>query len=495
MSWFEVSLSGSSGKDNFDNYCLFSFLLCLEMMPMTQEAIHVRLSSGIMDELMDRAYVSTYDPFRELIANSYDAFASTVWVWGTANGFVVEDDGRGIGDFNSFLTKGFSEKKTRYAPPAATRTLIGEKGLGFLSVFKIAHEVDVYSRHESQTWHVQLSDSLIRTSIDSGEPILMENVTDFLAKRGTRIYLRGCGKKVSASKLYDYVCATFAPLLVGCFAPNSSSSDSDFRIFVNGRKAEPPNLPEGSAYESKGRNYEINFVNPFKVEDRLPVRFYNKGVLVKREILAKRPMLTGYVNTTDLALVTGRGAYVEDEEYQKFKNALDLFIEQIPREEASDYISDQAVRKSLNRLAQVLGNALSSPLMSDVSHQLPGRNYAVRGGDGENRHHQQHLRQDLPLADKKVIKLLTTRTRSFGASIREAALSPSDFPVMATEDSIVLNVSHPHVTRIAALPEKFRDLALMPFVAEGFVEFLGVKNMEEKMELTDKIIREMLLRI
>src|SRR5487761_931221 len=121
---------------------------------MTEErSVRVRMSSGIMDELMDRAYVSAYDPFRELIANGYDAGALTAWVWGTAKEFAVEDDGCGIRDFNSFFTKGFSAKKTEESAPRR-RMLIGEKGLGFLSVFKIAREVDVYSRHDSQTWHV-----------------------------------------------------------------------------------------------------------------------------------------------------------------------------------------------------------------------------------------------------------------------------------------------------------------------------------------------------
>lgn len=443
---------------------------------MNQErSIQVKLSSGIMDELMDRSYASPYDPFRELIANSYDAGALTVWVHGAAKEFVVEDDGCGIGDFNSFLTKGVSAK--RIVATEGTRPPIGEKGLGFLSVFKIAREVDVYSRHDSETWHVRLTGALVRTSIDSGEPIHVENVHDFLAKRGSRVYLHGCEeRRISAPKLYDYACATFAPLLAG----------GGFRIFVNGKGASPPKLPEGAAYECKGRDYEIHLVDPQRVEDRVPVRFYNKGVLVKREIIARRPAFTGYVNTMGLALVTGRGAYVEDEEYQKFRTALDLFVEQIPEATHDNQCgSDAAVSKSLDRLADVLGKALVS---SSIKGQLPlpaGRTYAVRAGthhpDGEDNR-------------RKVIKLIA-RAHPFGTSIREAALSPSDFPVMITEDSIVLNVSHPHVSRIASLPEKFRDLALMPFVAEGFVEFLGVKSREEHREMVDKIIREMLPRL
>ena len=40
--------------------------------------------------------------------------------------------------------------------------------------------------------------------------------------------------------------------------------------------------------------------------------------------------------------------------------------------------------------------------------------------------------------------------------------------------------------------EADRDLTLMTFVAEGFVDLLGIKNSEEYKEVADKVIREML---
>src|SRR5579883_2359431 len=109
------------------------------------QSVRVKLSSGIMDELMDKAYVSVYDPFRELIANSYDANAYKVRIEiEDEHSCYVDDDGYGISDFNSFLTKGMTEKReSRKGTSESGRLLIGEKGLGFLSVFKIAKEVDV----------------------------------------------------------------------------------------------------------------------------------------------------------------------------------------------------------------------------------------------------------------------------------------------------------------------------------------------------------------
>ena len=210
------------------------------------------------------------------------------------------------------------------------RLLIGEKGLGFLSVFKIAREIDVFSRPGPRTWKVHLTDDLIRSSIDTGEPIPVEDAGDFLTY-GTRIYLRKLKKSFSVSKLYEYVSVAFAPLLTW-----------QFRILVNGNEAIAPELPTGIMHERSGEEYSISLVDPYRVEDRKPVRFYNRGVLVKREVIARRPTLTGFVNT-DLTLVTGRGAYVEDDQYHKFKKALDSLVDDIPD---SPHYSNVLVQKS-----------------------------------------------------------------------------------------------------------------------------------------------------
>ncbi len=446
-----------------------------------KQSVRVRLSSGIMDELMDKAYVSVYDPFRELIANAYDANAYKVRVEiEDEHSCYIDDDGYGISDFNSFLTKGMTEKREQKKGTSDSgRQLIGEKGLGFLSVFKIAREVDVYSRPGPQTWKVHLTDELIRDSIDTGAPIPVEDAGEFLTY-GTRIYLRKLKKSFSVAKLYEYISVAFAPLLTW-----------QFRILINGNEAIAPELPAGIMHERSGEGYSITLVDPYRVEDRKPVRFYNRGVLVKREVVAKRPTLTGYVNT-DLSLVTGRGAYVEDDQYHKFKKALDSLIEDIP--DAPHY-SNVLVQKSLNKLARVLEKALAS-----VDIALPAE-YKVLN---EQQFVSGSFQVAIPTKSKekvKQIKIMTGTPRlpreiraaktTFG-TVKEAQLSPSDLPVMTTTDSIILNLSHPHISQLATIPGSYRDLTLMTFVAEGFVDLLGIKNKEEYKETTDKVIREML---
>ena len=443
--------------------------------------VRVRLSSGIMDELMDKAYVSVYDPFRELIANSYDANAYKVRIEvEDEHGCYIDDDGYGISDFNNFLTKGMTEKRQlKKGSSDSGRLLIGEKGLGFLSVFKIAREVDVYSRPGPRTWKVHLTDDLIRNSIDAGEPIPVEDAGDILTY-GTRVYLRRLKKSFSVAKLYEYVSVAFAPLLTW-----------QFRILVNGNEAIAPELPAGIMHERTGEGFTITLVDPYRVEDRKPIRFYNRGVLVKREVVSKRPTLTGFVNT-DLTLVTGRGAYVEDDQYHKFKKAIDSLVDEIPD---TPHYSNVLVQRSLNKLAKVLERALAT-----VEIPLPAE-YKVLN---EQQLASAQFQVTVPTKSKekiKQIKIITGTPRlpreiraartAFG-TVKEAQLSPTDLPVMTTQDSIILNLSHPHVSQLATIPGMYRDLTLMTFVAEGFVDLLGIRNKEEYKETTDKVIREML---
>ena len=452
-----------------------------ETEPAMKQSVRVRLSSGIMDELMDKAYASVYDPFRELIANSYDANAYKVRIEiENEHSCFVDDDGYGISDFNSFLTKGMTEKRqSSKGVSDSGRLFIGEKGLGFLSVFKIARDIEVFSRPGPRTWKVHLTDEKIRNSIDMGDPIEVEDAGEFLTY-GTRVYLRKLKKSFSVAKLYEYVSVAFAPLLTW-----------QFRILVNGNEAIAPELPAGITHERSGEGYQINLVDPYRVEDRKPIRFYNRGVLVKREVIAKRPTLTGFVNT-DLALLTVRGAYVEDDTYWRFKKALDSLVDDIPD---TPHYSNVLVQKSLNKLAKVLERALST-----VEISLPAE-YKVLN---EQQLASAQFQVAIPTKGKekvRQIKIITGTPRlpreiraartAFG-TIKEAQLSPSDLPVMTTQDSIILNLSHPHVSQLATIPGMYRDLTLMSFVAEGFVDLLGIKNKEEYKETTDKVIREML---
>lgn len=442
-----------------------------------KQEVRVRLSSKIMDELMDRAYSSAYDPFRELVSNSYDANASFVKIEriGKGRNYSITDDGEGIADFNRFLTKGISSKaETRKESATASRKPIGEKGLGFLSVFKISTLVDVRSSPSNgKAFCVRLTSELIKESIDTGRAIQVDVEED--GRRGTVIRLWGVSKIISSTRLHAYISTAFAPLL----------SSNQFGVIVCGRRCLAPPLPNGTSYEKKNSYYTVALIEPFSVEDRTPVRFYNRGVLVKSEVIPKRPTLTGFVDT-DLTLVTGRGGYVEDDSYRKFRRDFDSFVETIPKHlgDSASPIQQRQLQTSLDKISKMLNLSIASCGVEFPSsfHSSP---QAVQSTD-------EHT-----VATKKVMVIARTpsgRRRSSGTELKEEALSPEDYPVVGSSGNLIIfNISHPLISKILEMKnEKSRELMLLDLASQAFADLLQMRSIEEHRQVSDRVLREML---
>ncbi|MDG6907175.1 MAG: ATP-binding protein [Nitrososphaerota archaeon] len=439
-----------------------------------KQEVRVRLSSKIMDELMDRAYSSAYDPFRELVSNAYDANASFVRIERMGKGiYTITDDGKGIADFNRFLTKGISSKattKASAAAPTTSRKTIGEKGLGFLSVFKISNLVEVCSSSNGRTFRVRLTSDLIRESIDTGSAIEVEEEEGVNSQRGTLIRLWGVSKIISSGRLHAYLSTAFAPLL----------SENQFDVFVCGRKCFPPSLPDGTRYSNNENSYTAVLIDPFRVEDRTPVRFYNGGVIVKSEIIPKRPTITGFVNT-DLTLVTGRGGYVEDASYRKFRKDFDSFVETIPQQQYpgdSSVFQERRLQNSLDRISKVLNSSTGFKIPSASS--LP----------------PSVARSDKPAAKVRIIARTFSgrheQTSRSGPELKEEALSPEDYPVIGSQGNLIIfNVSHPLISKILEMKDD-RELILLELASHAFADLLQMKSIEEHRQASDRVLREML---
>ena len=138
--------------------------------------------------------------------------------------------------------------------------------------------------------------------------------------------------------------------------------------------------------------------------------------------------------------------------YHKFKKAIDSLVDDIPD---TPHYSNVLVQKSLNKLAKVLERALAT-----VEISLPAE-YKVLN---EQQLAASQFQVALPTKGKekvRQIKIITGTPRlpreiraartAFG-TIKEAQLSPADLPVMTTQDSIILNLSHPHVSQTSDYP-------------------------------------------
>lgn len=152
----------------------------------------------------------------EMVANAYDADAKKVDITVKDNEIVIEDDGLGmdVEDANKkFLTVGYDKRATgETTTPKLKRKPMGRKGIGKLSAFAIAEEVEVLSvKTHPKTGKFLGSAAFVMDVVEiekcarAGKPYHPSPLLkpDRLLKKGTRITLRRLKRKRSIKS--DYV--------------------------------------------------------------------------------------------------------------------------------------------------------------------------------------------------------------------------------------------------------------------------------------------------
>ncbi|MFG6445310.1 ATP-binding protein [Microbacterium sp. P07] len=110
--------------------------------------VPVRISYGIIERFSEGLYSSPTKTFEELITNSYDAGASSVWVYLAADlsdsnaNLVVIDDGESmdLAGLTSLWRIGESQKRTATPPPGRKRP-VGKFGIGKLATYVLAEQL------------------------------------------------------------------------------------------------------------------------------------------------------------------------------------------------------------------------------------------------------------------------------------------------------------------------------------------------------------------
>lgn len=177
------------------------------------------LSLNILNHLGINLYSNVPSVLSEIVANSWDADAENVFVTIQPDKIVIEDDGCGMTatDINThFLKVGYQKRETQTTSQKFNRRFMGRKGIGKLSMFSIAKEVDVISQ---KTIDGVVEVNALRMNVDKiAAAIKNENINEErdyhpevisdgytpLEKDGTRIVLRQL-KKNTSSLTPEYV--------------------------------------------------------------------------------------------------------------------------------------------------------------------------------------------------------------------------------------------------------------------------------------------------
>lgn len=166
------------------------------------------LSLNVLNHLGINLYSNIPAVLSEIVANSWDADAENVDISITNNEIIIEDNGCGMTthDLNEhFLKVGYQKREFQQKSTKHDRPFMGRKGIGKLSMFSIAKEIDVISAKKNDSGTLEIS--ALRMNIDkiteaissgSGEYHPEEISECSIDKEGTKIILKELKKNISS---------------------------------------------------------------------------------------------------------------------------------------------------------------------------------------------------------------------------------------------------------------------------------------------------------
>ena len=184
------------------------------------------LSLNVLNHLGINLYSNIPAVLSEIVANSWDADATRVDITISDDEIVIKDDGCGMSaeDINNkFLYVGYQKREQSVESPKYNRKYMGRKGIGKLSMFSIAREVDVVSKKEmideSGTSYFEVSgfrmniDEITEVikkehddsnSLSNYYPTILQVDENSIENTGTKIVLKNL-KKLTTSLTAEYI--------------------------------------------------------------------------------------------------------------------------------------------------------------------------------------------------------------------------------------------------------------------------------------------------
>lgn len=205
------------------------------------------LSLNVLNHLGLKLYSNVPAVLSEVVANAWDADATTVEIELDRSKIVIGDDGEGLNakEINDrYLLVGYQRREDRGDRTPSGRLVMGRKGIGKLSLFSVAEVIDVFTVKNGKKAALRMELRKIKKLIEHGgeaeynpTPLSTASI-DF--DQGTRIVLSSLSKRVSTlteKGLRTRLARRFS--IIG--------EESDFAITVNG---ETVGLPDSRSLAS-----------------------------------------------------------------------------------------------------------------------------------------------------------------------------------------------------------------------------------------------------
>lgn len=319
-----------------------------------QDFIEIQFDKSHLSTIGERLYTQSLDLIRELVANSYDADATTVKITINDANIIVEDNGLGMdkNGVKQYFTIGSSFKRENPLSQKFKRVRIGEFGIGKFAVLSVCDRFEIYTKSKdySATFIFDRNDFEKRN--DWNIPLIEHAVNS--TETGTRVSLSAIKKPISLFDLERHLINIF-PL-----------SDKSFSIFMNEKKLQPRYIA-GERFlireytkfgEIKG---EVVISSLMLNKEMVGIGIRVKNVLIKRETFGIEKLrslstrrLTGEINADFLSITANREDFINDtEEYKEFYKIITKRLRRVIKT-----LEKSAVSYQDKRVEKILSNAL-----------------------------------------------------------------------------------------------------------------------------------------
>ena len=254
-----------------------------------QKKLKMTFDPNTIEHLGVRMYSTLPPVLAELIANAHDAYAENVTLKlkdkNDNKEIIIEDDGEGMSfdEINKkFLKIGRNRRKEdQEMPPKGKRErkMIGKKGLGKLSFFGIAHEVEIVTKKNGKkTTFVMSWEKIKETTSSSYNPEIKKTTTCSSQDKGTKITLRNIKRKTDFNA--DQLAVSLSRMFI---------FSNDFKITIQHNEKKPVKISNKLRY--KDLNKECEWHIPLSDDYNFDKNDYLKTNQIKGHlIVTKKPI-------------------------------------------------------------------------------------------------------------------------------------------------------------------------------------------------------------
>lgn len=223
-----------------------------------QQTVKMSFDPNTIEHLGIQMYSTLPPVIAELVANAYDADASSVTIFLGDTGekrIIIEDTGHGMSfeDLEAkFLKIGRNRREgNKQYSESGQRKVIGKKGIGKLSFFGIANHVEITTRRDSKENSFEMDWDDIKNSGDEYEIPLTKHDEPCTGERsGTKITLTAIRRKT------PFTPESLAVSLARAF---SVFNEKDFNAEIIHNNLQPKKVTNELKYDSIDTEYEWDF--------------------------------------------------------------------------------------------------------------------------------------------------------------------------------------------------------------------------------------------